>query len=210
MQLGRFFCIVTLGGILAACATAPVQYYTLATPSASQPVALHTKAAPQYAISVQPVGLPEQVDRPQIVISDPAAAQVIPLNGSLWASPLSDEIRNALSNELTRSLGVLDIASGSPDTLPVWRVDMQVQRFESLYNQHAVLEATWRLTPVNQANQKTKICRGQTEVAVEPGMSAMVVGHQLALRRLATIIADQLSGRPVTKDVNVEMKGCTF
>ncbi len=210
MPLGRFCCIATLSGILTACSTVPAQYYTLASVSNSQSTVPRTKAAQRYAISVQHIGLPEQVDRPQIVISEPAAAQVIPLNGSLWASPLSDEIRNALSNELTQSLGVLDIAGGSPDSLPVWKIDMQVQRFESLYNQHAVLDATWRLTPVNQPSEKVRICRAETMVPVEPGMSAMVAGHQIALRRLAALIAVQLSGRSGNEDLDVQLKGCTF
>lgn len=213
MNLGRIFYCALLAGGLSACATQSVQYYTLLPVSMSDtPAGSHHGASSKFAISVQPVTLPEQVDRPQIVISDPDTTQVTPLNSALWASPLSDEIRNALSNELSRRLGVLDIAaSGAPDALPLWKISLRVQRFESIYNQRAVLDVTWRLTPVNQRGRKTMICRAEAQVPVEAGMSAMVVGHQEALQRMAAVIAAQLL-QPGTQPrvAGVDQKGCTL
>lgn len=213
MNCGRIFWYVLLSSALAACASTPARYYTL------QPVSVVESAAgaqgrgmSKYAISVQPVTLPEQVDRLQIVLSDPQSTQVTLLNGSLWASPLSDEIRNALSDELSRKLGVLDIANGqTPESLALWKVGLQVQRFESIYNQRVVLDATWRLTPVNQPGKKAQICRAEVQVAVGEGISAMVEGHQEALRRLAAVIAEKLAGTAGKSSVSgVQEKGCTF
>lgn len=212
MNPGRIFYAVLLIAGLAACASPTRQYYTLLPASTvTESPAVETKVSPKFAISVQPVVLPEQVDRPQIVINDANAAQVTPLNSALWASPLSDEIRNALSNALSRQLGVLDIASGgTPDSLPIWRVNVRVQRFDSIYNERAVLDATWRLTPVHQRGKKTIICRAEVQVPVDVGMSALVAGHQEALKKLAALIAAQLTKPVDTSQIaGVDTKGCT-
>ncbi|MGB6105016.1 MAG: PqiC family protein [Pusillimonas sp.] len=205
-------------GLLAACAAnKPSHYYSLTSvPSGQSAAGLpvssgQTAGVPRYAISVQPVELPDQVDRPQIVITDPESTQVMPLGDSLWASPLSYQIRDALSDDLSSLLGVLDVsATGIPGSLPVWQVLLQVQRFESFYNQSAKLDATWRLTPINQGGKASMICRGAVQVPVQQGMSALVAGHQQALRQLAGVIAGQIqTGRPASSDAQVNLKGCT-
>lgn len=214
MNLGRIFSYALLAGALTACASTAPRYYTLLPASTPAPAGANSQqlAGPKFAISVQPVVLPEQVDRLQIVLSDPQSTQVTLLNSSLWASPLSDEIRNALSDELSRKLGTLDIASGSaPDSLATWRIALHIQRFESVYNERVLVDATWRLTPINQPAQKARICRAEAQVPVGEGVSAMVAGHQEALHRIAQVIAAQLSGNPRKVSVGgVLDKGCTF
>jgi uncharacterized lipoprotein YmbA len=214
MNFGRIFSYALLAVALTACASTAPRYYTLLPASTPESVGANTQqaAGTKFAISVQPVVLPEQVDRLQIVLSDPQSTQVSLLNSSLWASPLSDEIRNALSDELSRKLGVLDIATGSvPESLAMWKVALHVQRFESVYNERVLVDATWRLTPVNQPAKKATICRAETQVLVGEGVSAMVAGHQEALRRIAQVIAAQLSGSLGKVAVDgVLNKGCTF
>src|SRR3546814_421235 len=146
-----------------------------------------------------------------IVITDPKSTQVMPLGYFLWASPLSYQLQNALSYELSSQLGVLDVsATGIPGSLPVWRVLMQVQRFESLYNERVLLDATWRLTPINQGKKASIICRGAAQVQVQQGVSAMVAGHQQALHQLAELIARQIeTGKISGADTQVNLKGCT-
>jgi uncharacterized lipoprotein YmbA len=207
-----------VSAVLAGCASSPVQYYTLQPSADPRTMVVEDSAAsspkpggPRYAISVQHVSLPEQVDRPQIVVSDPDSAQVVPLNSALWASPLADQIRRSLAEDLSRRLGVLDIPSSSaPDGLGVWKVIVRVQRFESIYGRHAGLDATWEIVPSNLAGGKPVICRAETRVPVAQGMSAMVTGHREALRRLASLIASQLpTGAAPAPAANVVLKGCT-
>ncbi|HUH61141.1 MAG TPA: PqiC family protein [Candidimonas sp.] len=218
MTLRISLCWAILAAALSGCASSPVQYYTLQPLADSQPVRRAGSSAPvpkaggpRYAVSVQHVSLPEQVDRPQIVVSDPDSAQVVPLNSALWASPLSDQIRRSLAEDLSRRLDVLDIPSGSaPDGLGIWKVIVRVQRFESIYGRHAGLDATWELVPSNLPGRKPIICRGETRVPVQTGMSAMVTGHREALRRLASVIAGQLpSGAAPAPAADVVLKGCT-
>src|SRR5690606_20226638 len=109
-------------------------------------------------------------------------------------------------------LGVLDIATGSaPDSLAIWRIALHVQRFESVYNERVLVDATWRLTPVNQPAKKATICRGEAQVPVGEGVSAMVAGHQEAVHRIAQAIAAQLSSSPGKVAIDGMLdKGCTF
>lgn len=205
---------LALAVLAAGCAAPASQYYTL-LPGASSAAgtAQSPYAAPgKFAISVQPVDLPQQVDRPQIVLSQPGSAQVQVLNGSLWAAPLADEIRNSLADDLSRQLGVLELpVRAAPASLPLWVVNLAVQRFDSVYNQQVILEATWRLESRNPAGKSARVCRAAVRVPVQPGMPALVAGHQEALHRLATIIAAQLSNRPVSglKAEGIDLKGCT-
>jgi len=220
MRIRRVACTAVLVVSLAGCAAPSArQYYTLmpeaypngVSAGAGAPARQVPVVARPYAINVRPVSLPEQVDRPQIVISSPGSSQVIPLNDSLWASPLSDEIRNALANDLARQLGVLDIsARGAPEGLPLWKISLTVQRFDSVFNERVVLDGTWRLAPVNQPDQSIRICRAEVSIAAEPGVSGLVSGHQRALRQLASVIASQISGNAYAVEKSaLTMKGCT-
>ena len=208
--------VAVIAGVAGCAAPPAVQYYTL-LPNAgsvdrSAPASIAPSSKAGYAISVQPVQLPEQVDRPQIVISsqDSGSTQVMPLNDSLWASPLSDQIRRALADDLSRQLNALDISvQSAPASLPLWKVYLAVQRFESVYDQHVVLEATWRLVSVNQPGKTGKICRAEVQEPVQSGIPALITGHQRALHELATAIAAQLSGQSSGRGApNVHLKGC--
>lgn len=204
---------LALAVLTAGCAVPASQYYTLLPGASSAGTAQTPYVAPgKFAISIQPVELPAQVDRPQIVLSQPGSAQVQVLNGSLWAAPLANEIRNSLADDLSRQLGVLELPiRATPASLPLWVVHLTVQRFDSVYNQEVILEATWRLESRNPAGKSARVCRAAVRVPVQAGMPALVAGHQEALHRIATVIAAQLSNRPVPalKEEAVDLKGCT-
>ena len=206
------FAAVMAAGVLAACAGPQTSHYYTLLPTASDNTPTGANVAPKYAVIVDPVSLPEQVDRPQIVLTDPHSAQVVPLNSSLWASPLRDELRRAAADDLYRRLGVLDLAStGLPEGLPAWRLFLDIQRFESRYNQQALIDASWQITPVNQRGKKAVICRAQARVPVGQGMSSLVEGHREALQLLTGLMATQLqTGRlPVPEDERIQFRGCT-
>lgn len=211
MKLFKTLVLVMVAGLVAGCASKePNHYYTLQQSTATASQASAAPAVSSFAISTQPVDLPELVDRPQIVLTDPSSAQVVPLNNSLWAAPLSAEIRGALAEQLTSRLAVLDVsASTVPETLPVWKVYVTVQRFESFYDQRAVLDASWQLVPMNMKGKATSLCRAEITVPVGVGMSALVVGHQQAIGALAGLISDQILGKPLASTDHIQLKGCT-
>ena len=192
--------------MLAACASVPQsQYYTLTTGSQASVA----EAEPDFAISLGSVNIPQQVDRPQIVLSNENQAQVTLLNDSLWVAPLANEIRDALAQNLSQRLGVLELTSREvPESLPFWALSVTVQRFESIYGNKAVLEATWRQTPRQGANGAATACRALITVPVDEGMPALVAGHQQALVTLGELMADALTARPLSPNKNTALKGC--
>ena len=97
---------LTLGLLLAGCASAPLHYYTLVAPAGgSEPVA----AASPLSFELMPVNVPAQVDQPQLVVRE--GGQGVALLGSeRWIAPLADEVRGALSADLVRQLHGADLS----------------------------------------------------------------------------------------------------
>lgn len=180
--------------VLAGCAgSPPVRYYTLV--SAAAPVQATLHASPGAMLEVAPVDVPSQVDQPQMMLRD-AAGNVTPRYSDRWTSPLADEVRAALSDGLTRRLGVMDVRGVKPASgQPVWRVQVDVQRFDSIENEAAIVDATWRLRGINMPQARASVCRSQIRVDTrETGVPGLAMAHQEALRILSDAIAGQLSG----------------
>jgi len=178
-----------------------------------------------YALGVQSVTVPAQVDRPQIVLNGRDDASVTLLNGSLWASPLTDEIRLAVSSDLSRELGVPVVQQSEVSgKLPVWRVGLNFQRFDSVYNQRAVVGVNWRITPPEKSSLGSAIlCTAVASAsAAGTGVQGLVQAHRRILAQLSSIMAAQISAlqteQPIeqalieghgTENVAVQWKGCS-
>lgn len=200
--------------VLAGCAGSAPQYYSLQAPTekAAQRVG---RVDTTYAISVQPVVVPEQVARPQIVVSAAPGAEVVPLNAALWAAPLEAQIRNTLADALTRQLNVMDVAqSGGVQGMPVWRIYVDVKRFDSMYGEAVQQDLVWRMVPQGMPkNLKERVCTADVRLPVGTGMSALVQGHREALERIAAVMARALPmsmGRTARQGPEVAPEGVTF
>ncbi|MGU7779035.1 PqiC family protein [Burkholderia sp. PU8-34] len=166
---------------LAACSSPPARFYTLdANGSGSLQPGV---ANPPFLIQVPAVDVPEQVAKNQLVVQK-GAAQVSVLEEERWASPPADEIRRALSAALTHELDTIDVVdSAYPPGVPVYRVSVNVQRFESWPGERAVLDAVWSVRSL--ASQSVMTCRTRVAVSVKPGYDALVDGHRQAIGQLA-------------------------
>jgi len=191
--------------LLGACANTAPQYYSLQVPSEAPP---EGKMNPGYAISVQPVVIPQQVARPQIVVRTDSSGEVIPLNAALWAGPLEAQIRASLADTLTHRLNVVDVGrAGAPEKTPVWRIYVDVQRFDSLYDHAAQQEVVWRMVPQGMSSKvKERTCSAQFHMPVGTGMSALVEGHRRALAELADLIAQTLPAGPKSANKQVALE----
>jgi uncharacterized protein len=180
---------------LAACSSPPSRFYTLGAGGAAANASTTAAAtAPQAApanpallIEVPPVDVPSQVARNQMVVRT-NASQVDVLEQARWASLPGDEIRRALSGDLTRRLDTIDV-SGSPypGGVPVYRISVNVQRFESWPGSQAVLEAVWSVRAVGTRAVLT--CRTLATEPVGPGIDALVDGHRRAVEQMSAEIA---------------------
>lgn len=202
-----------IAALMAGCAAPAPQYYSLQAPAiASQ--SQERKVASDYVISVQPVLIPEQLARPQIVVATPDSAEVIPLNAALWAGPLEAQIRDALADALTERLNVVDVGLSRVEGPPVWRIYVDVQRFDSVYDEAIRQDVVWRMVPQGMPEQVGKrVCSAQLRLAVGTGMSALVEGHRQSLNILADVMARTLPGQgdgsvPDAAPEGLNFRGC--
>ena len=195
---------------LSGCAgSPPVRYYTLTAPEKTPEQAPdrtggHASAPASYAIDVAPVSVPAQTDLPQLMLRS-GSGELTAQYSDRWSGPLPSELRNALSMTLTRQLDVPDVRRLAPSPgLPVWRVQVDVQRFDASTAGPAVIDATWRVRPL-QGTEAGLLCRSRVETPVampagSTGLEAVVVAEQQAVALLGQTIASavQSQGRQAT------------
>jgi len=130
--------------LLAACASSPKsQFYTLsASESAAAP------GAPAYIVAVGPVTIPESVDRPQFVLRV-STHEVEIAEQARWAEPLKSAIPRVIAADLAYALGDARVSvygRGAAEEADI-RVLVQIERFDSLPGDAAVIEAAWTVRP---------------------------------------------------------------
>jgi len=171
---------------LAACASAPVHYYTLMpAPDGSPSDASGPPAAFQFEL--MQVGVPAHNDVPQLVIRQ-GGQSVDLLGDQRWVAPLADEVRGALSVDLARRMHATDISGGVPASgKPVLRIKVDLRRFDSVPGSFALIDATWTVRELR--SQAVLTCSSRFSENVGQGYAELVSGHQRALAALADRIA---------------------
>jgi uncharacterized lipoprotein YmbA len=178
--------------MLAGCASPPDHFYTLGGGPSGMAGAPATDGGARLYFELQPVGVPEQVGRSQLVVTT-GAGRLDVLEQERWSAPVSAEIGQALSTDLSGVLGAIDVyRTPHPDSLPVVRISTNVQRFESAPDQYALIDAVWSVHPV--PGETVLTCRSVIEEKVGAGYDELVAGHRRALARLATAIGAAVRG----------------
>lgn len=163
--------------------TAPSRFYTLEVTAVSDGT-----APVSYPIMVGPVSVPAAVDRPQFVVqAAPNRVDVDEFNR--WAAPLNDAIAQVVAGDLVKLLGTPNVAAAPMANFdPAYRVTIDVQRFDSIPGQAALLEAVW--TVRRTAGAQTRSGRTVAREAVQgDGFDALAAAHSRALARLSGDIA---------------------
>ena len=176
--------IALIVAIAADCGTSqPARFYNMdstATPDGGP--------AARYAIMVGPVSVPASVDQPQFVVQvAPNRVEVDEYNR--WVAPLNDSVARAVAGDLATQLGTPDVATAPMANFdPAYRVTIDVQRFDSVQGQAALIEAIW--TVHKTAGGETR--SGRT-VAREPvqgdGFDALAAAHSRAIAKVSGDIA---------------------
>ena len=164
------------------CASAPAKFYSLS--STSQPIGL---APVNLAVLVGPISIPAGVDRPEFVVQD-GANKVDIEEFNRWSAPLNDSIAKVVAGDLSALLGTPDVATAPLANFnAAYRVTIDVQRFDSIRGQGAMLDAVW---VVRKANGDTR--QGRTvahETAQGDSFDALAAAHSRALARMSSDIA---------------------
>ncbi|KUM39676.1 PqiC family protein [Pseudomonas sp. EpS/L25] len=167
--------------LLAACAAkAPLNYHTLT--SAAEPESGGRAATFRFAL--QGVSVPPQVDQPQLVIRQGDGIAL--LENERWIAPLADEIRGALSADLSADLGTLDLGDAPRGAgAPVLRIKVDVQRFESIPGRRVQQDALWTLRLAEPGGERMLTCGSRIQQPAGASYAEVVLAHRQALAQLA-------------------------
>jgi uncharacterized lipoprotein YmbA len=166
---------------LGACSSVPaMRYYTLVPPAGGE-----TSVAPAtqpFQFELLPVSVPAQVDQPQLVVRQGGQGVAV-LQGERWVAPLGDELRSALSADLTRDFRAQDVSGLASQGKGAVRIKLDVRRFESVPGSYAFIDAAWSVRPLKGGEPLA--CTSRISETVGTGYDALVQGHQQAVTRLA-------------------------
>ena len=164
-------------------ASAPARFYNL--DSTAKP---DGAPAARAAVIVGPVSIPASVDQPEFVVQvAPNRVEVEEFNR--WVAPLSDGIARAVAGDLTVLLGTPDVATAPLANFnPSYWVTIDVQRFDSIRGQEALLEAVWtvRRTTGGETRSGRTLAR---ETVQGDGFDALAAAHSRALAKMSGDIA---------------------
>jgi hypothetical protein len=184
---GRIANLILIAFVAAAAvgctASAPARFYNL--DSTAKP---DGAPAARAAVMVGPVSIPASVDQPEFVVQvAPNRVEVEEFNR--WVAPLSDGIARAVAGDLTVLLGTPDVATAPLLNFnPSYWVTIDVQRFDSIRGQEALLEAVWtvRRTTGGETRSGRTLAR---ETVQGDGFDALAAAHSRALAKMSGDIA---------------------
>lgn len=174
---------------LVACRSANSEYYTLVSPPSERP----TPVSEAFQLDVLPVDVPPEVDRPEIVVRE-GRGKLTPVETRSWISPLTRELRHALSDDLINALHVRDVAGATPvANIPTYRIKLVVQRFDSSLGTRVSIEA---ISTIRDANSQTPavVCSHRASEAAGPGYEQLAEAHQRAVAAIAAQVAATIRG----------------
>ena len=179
------------------CSSTQIRYYTLVSP----PDQTSPGAQVTLAIDVRVLHIPAQLKRAELV-ARAGPTEVTLLENERWASPVTDEIRDALRLELQRRQGRL---SGLQAASTKLTIDIDVRHFEAEPGKHALLEASWSADLSGAAQRTTgtrpAICTFRADERIQTGYAGMVEGYQREIAALAEAIVAALARSANGSDV---------
>ncbi len=176
--------IALVAAATAGCGTsAPARFYTLES-TATAGVA----PAARTGVLVGPVSIPASVDRSEFVVQiAPNRVEIDEFNR--WAAPLGESIARIVAGDLAVLLQTPDVATAPFANFdPAYRVTIDVQRFDSVQGEAALVEAVWavRKTAGGETRSGRTLAREQLQ---GEGFEALAAAHSRALAKLSADIA---------------------
>ena len=177
--------------VFGACSTSapPTRLHSLMPPEPTpRDPALTTR--PLVYVSLEPIRVPAQVDQPQWLVRLPDDS-LASLEQERWASPLRDELRQALLEQLGARFGVVE-GRGPQGNAPL-RVALELRRFDSLPGREARIDAGWT---VAGGTAPALRCSLLVREPASGDITELAAAHRLAIARLAAAIGASLVAVP--------------
>jgi len=176
----------------------PMQYHTLKTIAPAMAIA---NASNQIVVRVQPVVIPPELDRLQLVSrSGPYSVHIA--DSDRWAAPLEDQVSRVVSDDLSARLPPNLVADpNEPATNEPRRLlSIAIADFYSDGTCAATLRANWTLrNPTGGSEHGTE----QLQVpASEPCAGAVPAAMSAALAVLSDRLAGMIAGQPAPSNAN--------
>ncbi|MEP7301041.1 MAG: PqiC family protein [Caldimonas sp.] len=174
---------------LAACSASapPTRLHTLMP--VDYPARAAAAGAGPIAIVLEPITVPAQVDQPQWLVRLPDESVAV-LEQERWASPLRDELRQALLEQLAARYGAVETRAPANASPPAVRIALDLRRFESIPGREARIDGVWTL--VAGSGAPALRCEAMLREAASAGMPALAAAHRRAVARLAEAIGASL------------------
>ena len=192
--------VILLGALLSGCASSPPsRFYTL-TPESFGGSGATSGVVFAHSVAVGPVSLPERVDRPQFVVRQ-GANQIVVLETRRWAEPLNSGIAEAVAGYLSHDLHGARV---TPMTQSVageaeFDVSLDVQRFEMIVGEAAVVDVIWTIKrrdgaakPIVGSSRERESAKPVADTA-DDAYAALVAAQERALASISSAIAAELT-----------------
>jgi uncharacterized lipoprotein YmbA len=170
------------------CTSAPVRYYTLTPPPDKTLPASETTLAIDAVVHTPP-----QLSRSELMVRT-GPTEVTLLENERWASPVNDEIKDAMRLELQRRL---DRVTRLRPGFTKLTLDIAVQHLEAEFGRYALLEASWSATfsasGQTSRGARATICTFQASEKIHAGYAEIVEGYQREIAALADAIVAVLT-----------------
>jgi len=162
--------------------------------------ALNSSAPPQATgsarmlVEILPVAVPERLNREEMVLSS-ASGQIDVRDGDHWAAPLSDEVRQLLSDALWERLQASDTyrapVAPSASGLAQYRLALRIERFEALPGHAALVQGSWTVRHLPQGQSAT--CRASISAPLPVATpDAAAVALSDGTGQLSRLVADSI------------------
>jgi uncharacterized lipoprotein YmbA len=171
---------------LTACSSSPpLRFYSLATPAGGAQIAAPVRSTTIF-IDVGPVGVPERLTRPQLVVQSGGRMDV--LEQDRWTSPFNNELRDTLANGIAAQLGAVDVKHGGRQAgQPVYRIAIDLRQFDAVSGDRVDAAFGWTVSSVDGGRAAS--CQAAYSVPVGMGgTEALVAAMQKTVAMATTAI----------------------
>lgn len=144
-MIKRFGVLALIATMICGCATsAPTHYFILGS-TATLP---SEQKASAFTIALAPITLPKYLDRKPIVLRR-GESELVVSDLNLWAEPLEHNIQSVIEALLSKNGGrtVPWDSEFNDRSNTILKLEVNLERFERMEGSHAILEASYLLSP---------------------------------------------------------------